>query len=53
MDPRDALPHAHRAVHAGGGRYAQCDKQAKVVGRTSTVASIVIVVVITLNVHLR
>jgi len=33
MDPRDGLPRLHRVVHS--------DKLAKLVGRTSTVASIV------------
>ena len=35
LDLRDARPHLHRAVHP------QCNKLAKLVGRTSTVANIV------------
>jgi len=35
LDLRDARPHLHRAVHP------QCNKLTKLVGRTSTVASIV------------
>jgi len=38
MDPRDALPHVHRAVH---GSDAQCNELANVGGQTSTAASIV------------